>query len=149
MLMCHLRSTLHYYIISGWLLVNQPASAVTDSTHTPLSPSPTASYLAQLIGGLALIILMILLLAWFLRRIPGLTTMESSVIKVLAVRAISSREQLLLVQVGEEQILIGLTPAGLSHLHTLRTPLIIPVSEQSSGQFEHLLKQFRAIGSKP
>ncbi|MBK1641873.1 flagellar biosynthetic protein FliO [Chromatium okenii] len=145
--MCHLHTASYYYIITGWLLISHSAAAVTDSIHTPISP--TASYLTQLIGGLVIIILMILLLAWFLRRIPGLTTAGSSVIEILAVRAISSREQLLLVQVGEEQILIGLTPAGLSHLHTLRTPLIIPISEQSSGQFEQLLKQFRSVGSKP
>jgi len=147
--MCHLHTASYYYIITGWLLISHSAAAITDSTHTPPSLSPTASYLTQLIGGLVIIILMILLLAWFLRRIPGLTTTGSSVIEILAVRAISSREQLLLVQIGEEQILIGLTPAGLSHLHTLRTPLIIPISAQSSGQFEQLLKQFRSVGSKP
>ncbi len=38
-------------------------------------------------------------------------------------RALGPRDRLVLVQVGEEQILLGLTPGRITPLHVLKTPV--------------------------
>lgn len=103
-----------------------------------------AGYLTQLVGGLALVILVIVLLAWILRRMPGMPGQGPQIIEILAVRAVGARERLLLVQIGGEQILVGLTPTGMRHLHTLRKPIDRPPVEEWSGDFASLLNRVRS-----
>lgn len=108
-----------------------------------------AGYLAQLLGGLVMVILVILVLAWFVRRAPGAQGQGRSVIQVLAVRGIGARERLLLVQVGEEQVLIGVSPAGMSALHRLDKPVEVTPDEQWTGDFASILSRIKSGGSQP
>lgn len=117
----------------------------------PCSAEPTAQtaqvaagYLTQLVGGLALVILVIIALAWILRRMPGVPGQGQQVIEILAVRSVGSRERLLLVQIGEEQILVGLTPSGMRHLHTMRKMIDKPPAEEWTGDFASLFNRVRA-----
>lgn len=103
-----------------------------------------AGYLAQLVGGLALVILVIIVLAWILRRMPGVPGQGVQVIEILAVRSVGARERLLLVQIGEEQILVGLTPTGMCHLHTLRKNIEQQPVEEWTGDFANLLSRVRS-----
>ena len=108
------------------------------------SARAASGYLAQRVGGLVLVILIILALAWILRRLPGMAGQGRQVIEILAVRAVGTRERLMLVQVGEEQILVGLTPTGMRHLHTLRTPVVVAPVEPRAGEFASLLQRARS-----
>jgi flagellar protein FliO/FliZ len=110
--------------------------------------APATGYLSQLVGGLVLVLLAIVVLAWFLRRVPGVATPGLGAIRILAVRAIGTRERLMLVQVGAEQILIAVTTAGVSHLHTLTQPIDPPADEPWTGDFASLLERFKS-GGKP
>jgi len=107
-----------------------------------------ADYLARLIGGLALVIGLILLLAWILRRIPGMPGPGQQVIEVLAVRSVGTRERLMLVQVGDEQILIGLTATGIRHIHTLRKNIVMLPTEPAPVDFASLLRRVTNKGSE-
>lgn len=111
------------------------------------SARAAANYLAQLAGGLVLVILTILALAWILRRLPVMAGQNRPLIEILAVRAVGARERMMLVQVGEEQILIGLTPTGMRHLHTLRQAVTVtPASVEpgSAVEFATLFKRATA-----
>ena len=109
---------------------------------------PATGYLSQLVGGLVLVLLAIVVLAWFLRRVPGVATPGLGAIRLLAVRSIGVRERLILVQVGSEQILIAVTGTGVTHLHTLARPIEPPADEPWSGDFASLLERFKR-GGKP
>ena len=61
---------------------------------------------------------------------------------------IGARERLMLIQVGAEQILIAVTAAGVTHLHTLAQPIEPPADEPWSGDFAGLLERFKR-GGKP
>lgn len=101
-----------------------------------------AGYLNQLVGGLVLVVLAILILAWFLRKVPGLSAGEGP-IQILAVRPIGTRERLLLVQVGSDQILIAVSPAGVQHLHTLSRPIEPPAPVSRPSEFAAWLERLR------
>ena len=112
------------------------------------SAQAAAGYLAQLIGGLVVVIAVILVLAWVFRRLPGVPGQGPQVIEILAVRSVGARERLMLVQVGEEQILIGMTPAGMRPLHRLRKRVDVPAPAQGPPDFASLLKRVRTKGTE-
>jgi len=87
----------------------------------------SGGYLVQLIGGLTFVVIAILVFGWVMRRFSGTSNIGiPRAIEILAVRSIGTRERLILVQVGEEQVLIGVSPAGMRTLHQLEKPLKSP-----------------------
>jgi flagellar protein FliO/FliZ len=107
-----------------------------------------AGYLTQLLGGLVLVVLLIFVLAWVLRRLPAVQGPGSGLIQILAVRSIGARERLMLVQVGEEQVLVGVSPAGLRALHRLSHPVTVAPVEQRPADFASLLGRVGLTGSR-
>ncbi len=103
-----------------------------------------AAYLAQLIGGLVLVIGAIVVLGWVLRRTQGGLNRGSQAIDIVAARSVGARERLMLVQVGDEQVLIGVAPSGMRTLHTLKRP--VAAVEGSAPDFSGALK--RAVAGR-
>lgn len=110
------------------------------------------TYLTQLAGGLLAVIGAILVLAWVLRRLPGATGVLPDAIEILAVRAVGSRDRLLLVQVGQEQLLIAAGPMGLRTLHRLRDPIKLderpPQVAEGKADFARLLRHIDRRAAK-
>ncbi|WP_018872509.1 flagellar biosynthetic protein FliO [Thioalkalivibrio sp. ALJ16] len=98
-----------------------------------------AGYLAQLIGGLVLVIGAIVILGWVLRRTQGGLNRGSQVIEIVAARSVGTRERLVLVQVGDEQVLVGVAPSGMRTLHTMNSPVTAP--EGGGADFSGALKR--------
>lgn len=96
-----------------------------------LDVAPVSGQLLQLVLGLMLVIGLIFLLAWLVRRIQQSLPVKSSnqAISLLASQALGPRDRLLLVQVGKEQILLGLTPGTITPLHVLQEPVDISTPE--------------------
>ena len=81
------------------------------------------SSMLRVIAGLALVLVLFFLLLRVLRRMqPGLAAGRAD-LRVVASLALSPRERLLLVQVGEQQLLLGAGAQGLQCLHVLPQPL--------------------------
>jgi len=109
-----------------------------------------ATYLTQLASGLLAVIAVILALAWVLRRLPTATGARPDAIEILAVRAVGTRDRLLLVRVGEEQLLIASGPAGLRTLHRLRRPIAVePGVPGEETRFARLLQRARTRAATP
>lgn len=84
--------------------------------------------LAQTVLGLLVVMAVIFGLTWLLRRSQGTHVRggRQQVIELVGSRALGPRERLLLVQVGQEQILLGLTPGRITPLHVLKQPVSLP-----------------------
>jgi len=100
-------------------------------------------YFGQWLSGLALVVGAILILGWLLRRMPGVGTQAHQAIEILAVRAIGARERVLLIQVGTEQLLLGVAPSGIRCLHRLREPVAVASSPEPPGQEPTFARIFR------
>lgn len=107
--------------VSGWAQDADKATASAPGT-TALEPL-SAGYLTQLVLSLAFVVLCIFALAWLLRRGRFGTAANAGVIQIVAAQALGPRERVVLLQVGEEQVLIGLVPGQISKLHSLKQPL--------------------------
>ena len=119
-----------------------PAAEPAAQAATPMASSGMAGQLVQLLLGLLLVIGLIFLLAWLMRRVQQLGPRGSQqVIKIVASQALSPRDRLVLVQVGGEQILLGLTPGRIAPLHVLKEPVHLPDGEPASTEFAQRLME--------
>lgn len=105
-----------------------------------VSPINSGS-VAQMFLGLILVIALIMGLTWFLRRMQHWNSQVNGALKVLAVLSMGARERIVLLQVGEQQILVGVAPGRIQALHVLETPIHMgSETGQASEQFAARLK---------
>lgn len=97
--------------------------------------------IGQMLAALVLVVALILLCAWVFRRMNGFSRLQNTPIKILSSTPLGARERLLLVAVGEEQLLIGVCPGRIQTLHVLQEKL--PVLDRTftpmSSSFAHRL----------
>ena len=79
--------------------------------------------------------LVIFVLAWLVRKLNLNQHSQSGLIRIIAGLSIGTRDRIVLVQVGEEQILLGLTPGHIEKLHTLAVPLEVPGGPLETSSF--------------
>lgn len=121
------------------VLAAEPAATAAVA---PAAGSGVAGQLAQLVLGLLLVLGLIFFLAWLLRRVQQAgPTGKGQVIDIVGSRALGPRDRLVLVQVGNEQILLGLSPGTITALHVLKEPVQVPSSEPASPEFAQRLME--------
>ncbi|MEF9674302.1 flagellar biosynthetic protein FliO [Pseudomonas sp. MWU13-2100] len=125
--------------LSAWAAEPLATAAVA----TPSAPGSMAGQLTQLVLGLLLVLGIIFVLAWLLRRMQqvGPGAKGRQVIELIGSRALGPRDRLVLVQVGNEQILLGLTPGTITPLHVLKEPVQVPSGEQATPEFAQRLME--------
>ncbi|WP_449434958.1 flagellar biosynthetic protein FliO [Pseudomonas putida] len=130
------------------LLASGVACAAT-ATAPAAAPGSLSGQLAQMVFGLLLVVGLIFFLAWLLRRMQGAAPKAGQVIEIVGSRAIGPRDRLLLVQVGNEQILIGHTPGNIEALHVLAEPVQVPASaRQATPEFAQRLMELMGKDQK-
>jgi len=121
------------------VLAAEPVASVAAA---PVTGSGVAGQLAQLVLGLLLVLGLIFFLAWMLRRVQQAGPAgKGQVIDIVGSRALGPRDRLVLVQVGNEQILLGLSPGTITALHVLKEPVQVPSTEQASPEFAQRLME--------
>lgn len=88
----------------------------------------------QLVLSLALVIGVIILFAWLMRRAGGLHGQAGGTLRILGGLSLGAREKLVLVKVGETQLLIGVAPGQVRKLHVLDTPVTQENSRDSGSE---------------
>jgi flagellar protein FliO/FliZ len=124
--------------LPGCVMAAEPVAAVA----APAVGGGVAGQLTQLVLGLLLVLGLIFFLAWLLRRVQQAGPAgKGQVIELIGSRALGPRDRLVLVQVGNEQILLGLTPGTISALHVLKEPVQVPGTEQATPEFAQRLME--------
>ena len=132
------------YSMAG-LLLALPLSALAAEPVAQVAATPAvgsvSGQLTQLVLGLLLVIGLIFLLAWLMRRVQRIGPGNGQVIELVGSRALGPRDRLVLVQVGEEQILLGITPGRITPLHVLKTPVDAVKTEAATPEFAQRLME--------
>lgn len=102
--------------------------------------TPTAVDSLKVFGALMLVLAGIGLLAWILRKMRYTGITDGRCLRVVERLPLGARESLLLLQVGEEQVLLSQTPAGIAALHVLSEPVALN-SEVSASSFPERLRE--------
>lgn len=108
---------------------------------TPMAEGGMGGQLVQVLLGLLLVIGMIFVLAWLMRRVQQTGPRGGQVIKLVASQVLGPRDRLVLVQVGNEQILLGLSAGRITPLHTLKEPVHLPEGEAATPEFAKRLME--------
>jgi len=96
----------------------------TVKTAAALNADPmSGGYLAQLVIGLFIVLFCIVVLAWFAKKMNRFNSLADGSLKVIGGLSMGSRERVALLQVGDQQLLIGISPGRINTLHVLDTPL--------------------------
>ncbi len=81
--------------------------------------SVNSGYLMQLVGGLLVVLVCIVVLAWFAKRFNRLQTSSDGSLQIIGGISMGARERVVLVRAGDEQILLGVSPGRINALHVL------------------------------
>ncbi|WLG92043.1 flagellar biosynthetic protein FliO [Pseudomonas cucumis] len=128
------------------VLAAEPVATAATAAAAPAVSSGVAGQLTQLVFGLLLVLGLIFFLAWLLRRVQQAGPAgKGQVIELIGSRALGPRDRLMLVQVGNEQILLGLSPGTITALHVLKEPVQVPSgTEKATPEFAQRL--FELLG---
>jgi flagellar protein FliO/FliZ len=101
----------------------QPGTAQTTAVPGKATPPPLAHSMATTTGSLMLVLLVIVGLGWLLRRLQGLRPSGGAVIKLLASQSVGHKERVVLVQLADTQLLLGVSAGQVNLLHRMDRPL--------------------------
>ena len=105
------------------------------------APGVSNSAILQMLLGLTLIIGVLFSGAYLLRRLNGGKGFgNAGAMKVVGGLMISARERIVLIEVGESWIVVGIVPGQIKTLHTLPKGEL-PASEKGEKPFGQWLKQ--------
>ena len=128
--------------LSSLLLSAMPVMAEETAKTIQSSPGGTPGTLGTLLSlgaGLVAVIAVIYGCAWIIRRMNGMTGMNNNAIKVVSVMAIGARERIALIEVGGQQILLGITPSAIRTLQVFEEP-IVDANNPNTGDFARRLQ---------
>lgn len=84
----------------------------------PVDPL-SASSIMNMFMGLGLVLAIIFLMAWLVRRMGGMQVLGSQKIRLLGGLSLGAREKIVLVQVENKRLVVGVAQGQVSTLHVL------------------------------
>ena len=111
-----------------------------------LSGGIQTDYIVQVLLSLILVVGVIVLLSYLVKRLNLQSRAGSGAVRILSVVSIGAKDKLLLVEVGEEQLLLGSSPGNVQKLHLLEKPIDIhskPESVSAERNFLSVLSSVR------
>ncbi len=122
------------------VLMFAPALAAQEMTPA-IAPSSlfTGDYLLQVIGSFVVVILLLVAVLVMLKRFNGVSGSISGDMRVVSSVSVGQRERAVLLQVGEQQILVGVGPGNVRTLHVFEEPAI-EVAAQNTPSFAEVWK---------
>jgi flagellar protein FliO/FliZ len=96
-------------------------------------PVPGALDTAGLLGSalrmvlsLGAVLAMVAILAWVAQRLRAGGRLKSGLIEIVSGVSLGAREKVVLLRIGQEQVLVGVSPAGMSALHVIKDASATP-----------------------
>ncbi len=93
--------------------------------------------LTEVFFSLIFIVILIFFLAWVIKRIGYHPINNNQLMKVVATLPVTAKEKIVLVQVGEEQIVIGVAPGFVGNIKTLDKPITLPTEKLNQGEMDN------------
>ena len=107
------------------LLAPLPVLAQSEPEAIDVMSSPVSfANVLGLVGSLVFVIAAILLVGWLYARMRGLNVRAGNAINILAAQPLGAKEKIVIVEIGDKQIAVGVTPSSLQALHVFDKPVI-------------------------
>ncbi|MEM8942596.1 MAG: flagellar biosynthetic protein FliO, partial [Pseudomonadota bacterium] len=105
------------------------------------------TYVMQVLGSLLLVVLCLFAVILLLRRFNRIGSVTGIPLKVLASASVGQRERVVLVEAGEEQLLLGVAPGSVRMLHRLPEPVVSDAAANTP-DFANVLRAANPLGSR-
>lgn len=128
------------------LLSAAPVALQAEEKTSSFSSGVDSSSLLQTLLGLILVVASIFVVVWLLKRSQMLSAGAHRQLRVIGGVSLGARERAVLVQVGDEQILLGVTPQQVRTLHVLPEPLESAQGNSQPGNFAEKLREMMQRG---
>ena len=92
-----------------------------------------AGHTLDMAGSLLIVVAAVILVSLALRHLQSRSSGTGGHLKIIQAISVGAKDRVLLVQVGVDQILMGVSAAGICHLHTLSEPVAINEEQQDNG----------------
>lgn len=106
----------------------------------PVDPL-SASSIANMVMGLGLVLVLIFLMAWVVKRMGGMQLSGSQKIKLLSGLSLGAREKVILIQVENKRLVLGVAQGQVSTLHVLDGEFESSDNEDDKPDFKEKLLQ--------
>ncbi len=146
-MMAHILKIVGILGLSFWSVIGFTAEqSNTLAAKTLTTPPVTTSALLETLLGLFAVLACIAFLAWLLRRTGRFQTTANGEMKIITSLALGPRERAVLLQVGDQQILLGVTSQHVQTLHILETPVSTTNTKNNSNtnfaeKFQQVMQQ--------
>jgi flagellar protein FliO/FliZ len=110
------------FFIAAILLVAPVLASAVEGARPIYTPPPSAvssGSIVQIIFSLLLVLAAIVLVAWLLKRMNVAQQGSGNILKILGGVAIGQRERIVLVEVKDTWLVVGVGPGQIRTLHTL------------------------------
>jgi flagellar biosynthetic protein FliO len=112
------------------LAADAPAAVAGGLATGGLQSGDLAGASLRMVGGLLVVLGLLALTAWLSRRFRLTSRLQGGAIEVTTGLSLGAREKVVLLRVGREQVLVGISPAGMRTLHVLKDPAPAGFSDQ-------------------
>lgn len=136
-----LRSVLMKNAIGAAVLC-MASTALAEGTDTALATNTSlgAGDLASFIISMLVVVTLIVALGWVYSRFRFSGNHRNQLINIVASRALGQKERLLLVQVADKQLLVGMTASQVQTLHVFEQPIVPERSGTDATPFRRRLR---------
>jgi flagellar protein FliO/FliZ len=146
-MMTYILKPVGIFWLSLWSVIGfagEKSDTLTAKTLT--TPPISTSALLETLLGLFIVLACIAFLAWLLRRTGRFQSTANGELKIITSLALGPRERAVLLQVGEQQILLGVTSQNVQTLHILETPISPTIIKNNSNpnfaeKFQQIMQQ--------
>jgi flagellar protein FliO/FliZ len=115
-------------LVAGPALANNVANAAAKGLATGGLPTADLTSAAiRMVLGLAVVLALLGATAWVSRRFRNSAQARGGQIEVVSGLSLGARERVVLIRVGGDQVLVGVSPSGMRALHVL--------NQNQSGEF--------------
>jgi flagellar protein FliO/FliZ len=118
--------TIHYYLILSIFLplqVMAESGSNIESAALAVSSPVEVKAVFQVIASLLFIVILIILLAWAYKRFGMASSSIGAEMKVIAAVSLGGKEKAVILQIGEEQVLLGVSPGAVRKLSNIKEPI--------------------------
>lgn len=139
----------HFFAFCNWvsarprglfsLLLVFFAHASCAQVAAPATQIGSGRHLVNVSLALIGIIGLIFAISWFVKRFAQGTFSANAHIKVLSAMPLGTRERIVLIEAGGQQLLLGITSTSINTLHVFETPVVVENRPENTSDFSRTL----------
>lgn len=109
------------------------------TSHKPAPKIGSGGHLLNVTLGLIAIIALIFVLSAFVKRFGSGTFSANTQLKILSSMPLGTRERIVLIDAGGQQLLLGITPTNINTLHVFSDPIVLDSKSEAPSDFSQKL----------